>query len=436
MILSGSTADAVGPVYTIPAEYETIKKVVQGLTGRDNLTSLSTTVAKNIGANIRSFVEGAVDVNITATSPTYFKSYGRNYAYFFWGATGYRPAGFYNSQMAFRAGSSIKNLISSLTGDSNITNTNTPLHSSIAGRNLRQFFTNLTGKTLSTSSGNEYYFAGLNLKKFVEGMVGRTITSSSPSLFANTGESVRNFINSASGKDITTSSPSEFTSVGKGFYWSRRRADQAFYDLYLNPKGLKNYFNTIPNDVKSATLALAVINKGSEFNLNLGGGEGKGGKGKGGEVEFEGLGPNTTIAKIEFFSVYNSCSSGGYGGYDYGYGGGYDYGYGGDDFLCSWEKGVKFVSLRSDFKGDSGTLKYKDGKEVARFITVHAGMYESEIKTKARDYCPAGNNLYYVATTEQHCDYSGYCTMGYTYVCLAKDFTYKNQRIYYKGSGK
>lgn len=180
MIAGTVGAKASGPVYTVPSDYEKMRKVVEGIVGTSDLNSVSDTKARNAGANLKAFVEGATGKSTTSTySPSYFRTYGRNYAEFIYGATGKNVGNTYNSALFYRAGSNYRAVAEGLNNGLSITN----------GYYQRRRFYNLTYKV-----------------------------------------------------------------------------DQTFYDMYLNPNGLKKAFKNIPQNIQRLAWNVVPVERNTQVD--------------------------------------------------------------------------------------------------------------------------------------------------------------------------
>lgn len=237
-VIAGTlVAQAAGPVYTIPADYEKMKKVIEGLAGTTNLNRLSDTQARNVGANVKSFVEGATGRSTTTYSPSYFRAYGNNY---------------------------------------------------------RQFVSYATGRDVgATTNGNYFRNAGRNYKSLAEGMTQLAISGSYSTYYSNFGKNTRNFLYNLTG-NIPYYYSTAFSYAGRnlryGYYYltngsiissngyssaytTRQKVDQLAYDVYVNPNGLKKVFSSLDSRVNSITQNLRPITRNNRAG-NIGGIEG------------------------------------------------------------------------------------------------------------------------------------------------------------------
>jgi len=219
-LVIGQTAQAVGPVYTVPAQYDKMVKAVEGLLGK-NLDSVNSTQAQNIGANIRSFVEGATGKSVSSTySPSYFSAYGNNY---------------------------------------------------------RQFVTNAAGTDPgATTSATNFTNAGRNYRNLAEGMTGTTITSNNYYYYANAGRNTRDTVYTLSGYNPATTTnaysyPTKYSAVGNNVSQFKQRSDQTFYDMYINPDGVKKAFTTMDTAVTTKTADLTPITTSNKAEFGGGG---------------------------------------------------------------------------------------------------------------------------------------------------------------------
>jgi len=209
-------ANAAGPIYTVPAEYEKMKKAMEGLLGK-SLTTVNSTQAYNIGSNVRSFVEGATGRSVSSTySPSYFRAYGGNYRQFVSNAAGTDPG--------------------STTSTANFAN---------AGRNYRELAQGLTG--LGITDGRYYYYnyAGNNYRNVAQGLANGQPITTSPTYYSNYQQTkIQQF---------------------------KQRADQVFYDTYLNPQGLRRAFTTLSSAVTTKTAGLTPITRYNKAEFGGGG---------------------------------------------------------------------------------------------------------------------------------------------------------------------
>ena len=104
-----------GPVYTIPADYERIHKVVEGLLETTNLSGVSTTSAYAAGANVRETVEELADAGIMDLRGWLFTNAGRIIRDLTEGAAG-RWIGDWEYWYFSNAGSNIRNLTEGAAG--------------------------------------------------------------------------------------------------------------------------------------------------------------------------------------------------------------------------------------------------------------------------------------------------------------------------------
>ena len=225
-IIGAFAAKAAGPVYTIPADYEKIKKIAEGIVGTSDLQSVDDTTARNAGANLKAFVEGATGRSTTSTySPTYFRAYGNNYRQYVRNAVGTDPGG--------------------------------------------------------TTSSRSFTYAGRNYRSLAQGMTGLGIADYRYYYYRNAGRNTRDVVYVIGGyKNPTTTYnrfvyPSKYSSVGVNADQFKQRADQTFYDTYINPNGLKKTFSSLSSAVTSKTAGLTPIakdNKVSDLGGNVGSG--------------------------------------------------------------------------------------------------------------------------------------------------------------------
>jgi hypothetical protein len=216
-LVIGQTAQAVGPVYTVPAEYDKMVKAVEGLLGKD-LDSVNSTQAQNIGANIRSFVEGATGKSVSSTySPSYFSAYGNNYRQFVTNAAGTDPG--------------------ATTSATNFTN---------AGRNYRNLAQGMTGLGITDSRYYYYNYAGQNYRSVAQGLADGQPITTSPTYYASNYQQTK-------------------------IQQFKQRADQTFYDMYINPDGIKKAFTTMDTTVTTKTAGLTPITTSNKAEFVSGG---------------------------------------------------------------------------------------------------------------------------------------------------------------------
>ena len=212
------TAQSAGIVYTIPADYEKIKKVVDGLVGKD-VNDVSVTQAQNYGANVRSFIEGATGKSVSSTySPGYFRAYGNNYRQFVRSAAATDPGA-----------------------------TTSPTNFQRAGNNYRNLAEGQTGLGITDSRNYLYNYAGRNVKSLAEGQTGLGITDSRHYYFRNAGRNINTTVRKIG---ITGWRSNYASSVATTNSWTvannvdqfKKRADQTYYDMYINDNALKKSF--------------------------------------------------------------------------------------------------------------------------------------------------------------------------------------------------
>ena len=228
-------ARAAGPVYTIPADYEKMKKVVEGIVGTSNLQSVDDNTAKNAGANLKAFVEGATGKSTTSTySPTYFQSYGNNYRQFVANAAATDPGGTTNSARFTYAGRNYRNLAQGMTG-------------------------------LGITDYRYYYYnrAGRNVKNLAEGETGLWIGDYRYWYYRNAGINYRNVAQGlANGQAIYTTPGSRYNNFQQyKIRQFKQRADQTFYDMYINPNGMKKAFSSFDRAVTYKTAGMTPISR-------------------------------------------------------------------------------------------------------------------------------------------------------------------------------
>ena len=232
------TAKAAGPVYTIPADYEKMKKVIEGLAGTTNLNALSDTQARNAGANVKSFVEGATGRSTTSTySPSYFRAYGNNYRQFVANAAATDPG--------------------ATTNAARFTN---------AGRNYRNLAQGMTGLGITDSRYYYYGRAGTNVRNLAEGETGLSIRDWRYWYFRNAGQNINTTVRKigisgwTSNYSWSVATTSNWT-VSNNVSQFKQRADQVFYDTYINPNGLKKTFSSLSSAVTTKTAGLTPITR-------------------------------------------------------------------------------------------------------------------------------------------------------------------------------
>ena len=249
------TGYGAGPIYTIPATYEKVEKLAQGIAGRD-LNTIDVNRALNTGANVRAFIQGATGKDVGSTySPTYFTAYGNNYRQFVKNAVGVDVGG--------------------TTSSTSFAN---------AGNNYRSLAQGMTGLTVSGSYATYYNYAGRNIKSFAEGQTGLSIRDYRYWYFRNAGRNTRDTVYAITGVNPTTTYNGYYyptTNTTAGYYANqfKQRADQTFYDMYLNPNGLKKAFsldssvtqitgNMKPKTTLNRTTNLAGIQISQEYNAD------------------------------------------------------------------------------------------------------------------------------------------------------------------------
>jgi hypothetical protein len=247
LLLGTATAGAV--VYTIPADYEKIHKLAEGLLGTSNLSTVSPDKAKNSGANVNAFVSGATGKNVyDSYSPTYFESYGRNYREFVKNATGVDPG--------------------STTSYTSFLN---------AGRNYRYLAEGLAENRITTSSYTQFQYAGRNYLSLAEQLTGADINSYNPNRYGGAGKSVsngyyyagrnvRSATEAISSSSVTTYDTSGVATRAQQF---KQRADQTFYDMYVNPNGLSNAFTKIDNAVLSLIAGMTTKSRANTSDIQV-----------------------------------------------------------------------------------------------------------------------------------------------------------------------
>lgn len=235
MVVGSGVSYGAGPIYTIPATYEKVEKLAQGIAGRD-LNSIDPNRALNTGANVRAFIQGATGKDVGSTySPTYFNAYGNNY---------------------------------------------------------RQFVSYATGRDVgATTNGNYFRNAGRNYKSLAEGMTQLAISGSYSTYYSNFGKNTRNFLYNLTG-NIPYYYSTTFSYAGRnlryGYYYltngsitssngyssayiTRQKVDQLAYDVYVNPNGLKKVFSSLDSRVNSITQNLRPITRNNRAG-SIGGG--------------------------------------------------------------------------------------------------------------------------------------------------------------------
>jgi len=209
------TAQSAGIVYTIPADYEKIKKVVDGLVGKD-VNDVSVTQAQNYGANVRSFIEGATGKSVSSTySPGYFRAYGNNYRQFVRSAAATDPGA-----------------------------TTSPTNFQRAGNNYRNLAQGLTGIGITDSRNYLYNYAGRNVKSLAEGQTGLGITDNRYYYFRNAGKNYRSLAQGLANNWDIKSNPYYYYNPYRQDRVNqfKKRADQTYYDMYINDNALKKSF--------------------------------------------------------------------------------------------------------------------------------------------------------------------------------------------------
>ena len=247
------TARGAGIVYTVPADYEKMKKVVEGLVGKQ-LNSVSLNQASNAGTNIRNFVESAAEEEgyITSYNHDAFRYAGRNYV----------------GTMEQLTGIDINSPNTSKYGGFGGYITNGYYY---FGKNVRRFVEGITNVSVYQDNSNAFYNAARNIKSFLEGIGGSShpITGNYAANYKYAGKNIRVAVETfGDGNNILTTSD---TTKFKNSQF-KLRADQTFYDMYLNDKALKKAFKFAssfdPNNYKSG---LTTITKKNEVS-SLGGG--------------------------------------------------------------------------------------------------------------------------------------------------------------------
>lgn len=264
-----AAAYAAGPVYTIPADYEKMKKVVEGLAGTTNLSTLSDTQAQNAGANVKAFVEGATGKSTTSTySPTYFRYYGANYRNFVWGAANADPGSSTNNALFKTVGNNYRNFTVNAAGVG-VQDGRTYLFQ-FAGRNYRNLAQGLTGLGITDYRYYYYNYAGRNVKNLAEGQTGLSIRDYRYWYYRNAGANYKSLAQGlANGQSITYDPYSSYNNYQQTkMQQFKQRADQTFYDMYLNPNGMKKAFTTMDTSITSKTAGLTPIstNNKAEFD--------------------------------------------------------------------------------------------------------------------------------------------------------------------------
>jgi len=229
------TAKAAGPVYTIPADYEKIKKVVEGLVGSD-LNSVDPSLAKKVGEAVRGFVEGATNTLIANKYHNRgyltYRRWGGNFRLFIFGATLEDPAGSYPSSDFWYSGNNIKNMVENLAG-------------------------------LPIRESRTYYFlyAGRNIRHVAEGLTGLSVDDSRYRYFRNAGVNYRTVAQGlANGQWIGTDPSSRYNNFQQyKVQQFKQRADQVFYDTYINSDGLRKAFTSLSSVVTRRTAGLTPI---------------------------------------------------------------------------------------------------------------------------------------------------------------------------------
>jgi len=247
------TARGAGIVYTVPADYEKMKKVVEGLVGKQ-LNSVSLNQASNAGTNIRNFVESAAEEEgyITSYNHDAFRYAGRNYV----------------GTMEQLTGIDINSPNTSKYGGFGGYITNGYYY---FGKNVRRFMEGITNVSVYQDNSNAFYNAARNIKSFLEGIGGSShpITGNYATAYKYAGQNIKAIGNAfkTDGKTILQSYESNFENKVKNF---KLRAAQTFYDMYINPNGLKKGLSYMDGILRYRTAGLTPITKRNRVG-NLGG---------------------------------------------------------------------------------------------------------------------------------------------------------------------
>ena len=284
-IIAGTlTAQAVGPVYTIPADYEKMKKMLEGLSGK-KLTEIEVRKAETVGKNVRAFVRGASGYYVNSGNPENFQNVGDSYRKFVKGAVGIDPLSNYDgsySNSFENAGNNYRYFGEGITYQKITTDYSDYKY---AGQNVRKLAEGMTGKKITDSSYTAFENAGKNVKSFAEGVTGKGITEDYSSEYKYAGRNIRDLGYAITGEEITkentastaTVDDSDKSPYGYRAYQFKMRADQTFYDTYVNDKALKKSFKFAngfdPNKYKSG---LTTITKDNEVDVGGSGGLGVG----------------------------------------------------------------------------------------------------------------------------------------------------------------
>jgi len=267
-IIAGTLiAQAAGPVYTIPADYEKMKKMLEGLAGK-KLTEIEVRKAETVGRNVRAFVRGATGYYVDSGNPGNFQNIGDSYRKFVKGAVGIDPQNNYDGSHSSdfeNAGNNYRYFGEGITYQKITTDYSDYKY---AGQNVRKLAEGMTGKKITDSSYTAFENAGKNVKSFAEGVTGKGITEDYSSEYKYAGQNLKSTAEKLSGLDVTSDNTTDFADRVDYF---KKRADQTFYDTYINPKALKKSFKFASGfDPEQYKSGLTTITKDNE--VDIGGG--------------------------------------------------------------------------------------------------------------------------------------------------------------------
>jgi hypothetical protein len=124
--------------------------------------------------------------------------------------------------------------------------------------------------TFDDYNSRDYYYAGRNYRYLAKGLTGLEINDSRYYYYNNAGKNVNTVARRLTGDTSSTASKLAMSSTSdydSKVFQFKQRADQTFYDMYINPNGIKKAFTNLSTTIQTKIAGLTPIDTRTSANV-------------------------------------------------------------------------------------------------------------------------------------------------------------------------